>query len=634
MDMAKYRQLFLSEAGEHVAALMRLLVTLDDHPDDQDAIHTAFREAHSIKGMARTMGYMATADVAHALEDLLDGLRAGSAAGSATMDRMLGGADLLEQLLADLAAGREERDVTTFLAGDVVPAPVELELALEPPFPEREAPAIVPPAAAPLFEPVATAEMPLCHLLIRLEDTAEAPAARLLLLCRELARLGTLVNTQPALAELEHGAGERTLEAWLRTELSPSRLEELLAGFLDVARVRVNLGDEATANDTAARTVRVRTDLLDHFIRLAGEMITTRTMLEDARKHGHGEQLKEGLSRLSRQVTDLHYHVLQVRMMPLQAVTDRLPRLVRDLARRQGKKVQLTLTGEQVELDRAILDALADPLVHLVRNAVDHGIEHEGEIRVAAWREKDMVLIEVADNGRGIDPERVRARALEKGLLTAAQARAMAEVDLLHLICKPGFSTATAVTDTSGRGVGMDVVRAAVDRLGGTLHIASTRGEGSRIQLKLPLSVAILRVLLVVCDGRTLAIPITRVLRTLEVPQDQLRSSGRQLVLGLDEDIIPLLSLRKALKMPPAPMKGAVPVVLTELRGRRVGLVVDRLAGQQEVFVQQPPYPLDRVDGVTGSTILGDGRVILLVDFQALLAGMTPLASRKGKTDE
>lgn len=620
MDMAKYRQLFQSEAGEHLANLMRLLVALDDRPDDREAVHAAFREAHSLKGMARTMGYLATADVAHALEDLLDGIRDGGTADGPLLDRLLAGADLLEQLLADVAAGRDERDARAFLDGVADPLP-EVEVAVAEPTSDP---------AVSLFEPVAAAEMPLCHLLIRLEETAEAPAARLLLLSRELARLGTLVGTTPSVEELERGAGERVLEAWLRTELSPARLEELLAGFLDVARVRVNLGDDGASQEAAGRTVRVRTDLLDRFIRLTGELITTRTMLDDARKRSDGLQLKDGLSRLARQVTDLHYHVLQVRMMPLQGVTDRLPRLVRDLARRQGKKVQLTLRGEQVELDRAILEELADPLTHMVRNAVDHGIDHEGEVCVSAWREKDMVLIEVADDGCGIDPDDIRTRAVAKGLLSPAQARAMAEVDLLHLICTPGFSTAAAVTDTSGRGVGMDVVRAAVDRLGGTLHIHTAPGEGTRIQLKLPLSVAILRVLLVVCGSQTLAIPITRILRTLEVPREQLRSSGRQLVLGLEEDIIPLLSLRKALRLPAEPIKGPVPVVLTELRGRRLGLVVDRLAGQQEVFVQPPPYPLDRIEGLTGSAILGDGRVVLVVDIPSLLTGLSPLAVRKG----
>ncbi len=610
MDMAKYRALFLSESRDHLNNLVRQVVGLEQDPTNHDGIDAAFREAHSIKGMAASMGFQRTADLAHHLEDQMDRFRQGGSVPASGVDHLLEGVDLLEGLLDDIADEKPEREIKGYLAGE------------NPVVPEEE-------EASPTLPVSEEKEVPVCHLMLHLAPEAEAPSARLLLLARELQRLGELTKTEPGLEALERGEGEFRLEAWLRTELSPSRLEELLSSFIDVSHVRVNLGDTSTENrEEEARTVRVRTDLLDRFIRLTGELITNRTLLQDAQKNQDWLQVRDGLNQLSRMVTDLHYHVLQVRMMPLQAVTDRLPRIVRELARKQGKQIRLSLEGEELELDRGILEELADPLMHLLRNSVDHGIAQQGEIHLRAWREKDQALIEIADNGRGIDPEAVREKAIENGLLTAVQARNLRDIDLLSYICHPGFSTAGEVTETSGRGVGMDVVKTAVDRLGGVLHIESELGVGTRFVLKLPLSVAIVRVLLVECKGHLMAMPITRVLRTLELERDQLQSSGKQLMIPLEDELIPLLSLRKALQMPARPMNSPVPIVLAEIRGRKVGLVVDRLAGQQEVFVQPVPYPIQQLEGTSGCTILGDGRVVFLLDLQGLfLPASTPVVT-------
>jgi two-component system chemotaxis sensor kinase CheA len=384
--------------------------------------------------------------------------------------------------------------------------------------------------------------------------------------------------------------------------------------------------------DEGPRTVRVRTELLDRFINLTGELITSRYMLQGAARQGQLGEVKAGLNQLARLITDLHHHVLQVRMMPVDSITGRLPRVVRDLARKTGKEVALTIEGEEVELDRAILEELADPLVHMVRNAVDHGIEARGTISVRAWREKDLVLVEVADDGRGMDPGLIRRKIVEKGLLTPAQVKVLRDRDVLLWVCHPGFSTAAVVTETSGRGVGMDVVKSAVENLGGVLDIQSQPGKGTRMVLQLPLSVAIIQVLLVECAGHTVAIPITRVLRTLEVQRHEVRSSGRQLVITRDEELIPLLSLRKILGLPVGAHGAGIQMIVTELRGRQVGLVVDRLTGQREVFVQALNFPLNQMAGVTGATILGDGRIVFLLDPQTLLDTRSGNGRGKGES--
>jgi two-component system chemotaxis sensor kinase CheA len=638
MDMSKYRGMFLTETKEHLATMSRLILALEKNPADVEGIDALFREAHSVKGMAASMGYQSTAKLAHHLEDQLDGCRKSGSVSAPLTDQLLGGLDLLEGLLEDLAADRPERDVAAFLAA-AIPAVPAAAAAKKPASPAAARPVSRPalanpaplasaapaptPESAPAPAAVAADAGVVLRLTIELAVGVAAPAARALLILKALDRLGRRLDCEPSEAQIRQGQSAHRLKLRLQTSRTPLDVERGVAAMTDVARIEVTAEEtrEVTpiGRGEGGRTVRVRTDLLDRFINLTGELITSRYMLQTAAQQASWSDLRAQLEQHNRVIAELHHHVLQVRMMPLESITGRLPRLVRDLARRSGKEVELQIVGEGVELDRAILEQLADPLVHLVRNAVDHGIEQRGTVTVRAWREKDLAMVEVLDNGRGIDPEAIRRKAVERGLVSEAQARGMRERDLLMLICKPGFSTAAAITETSGRGVGMDVVKSAVEHLGGVLEIDGSPGRGTRMLLKLPLSVAIIKILLIECAGRTLGMPVTRVLRTLEVDRGEVQSSGRQLVLRLDQEAVPLLSLSKILGLPGAPFSGSVPIVLSEVRGRRVGLAVDRLLGQREVFVKALNYPLDRHAGATGATVLGDGRVVFIIDPQHLL---------------
>lgn len=634
MDMSKYRGMFLSETREHLAGMSRLILALEKHPADAEGIAALFREAHSVKGMAASMGYQATASLAHHLEDQLDGCRKRGTVPPAVIDRLLAGLDLLEGLLEDLAADRPEREVAAFLSAAPPAAPEEaanktrsVSAAARPVAPPARPPEPAKPAAT-----VAVAAVPgkteadaggVVRLTIELAVGAAAPAARALLILKALDQLGRRLDCEPDEARIRQGQSPHRLKLRLQTTRPVLEIERRVAALTDVARVELSPEEPPeqgpAGRGESGRTVRVRTDLLDRFINLTGELITSRYMLQSAAEQASWSDLRGQLEQHNRLIADLHHHVLQVRMMPLESITGRLPRLVRDLARRTGKEVELQIVGEGVELDRAILEELSDPLVHLVRNAIDHGIEKRGTVTVRAWREKDLAMVEVLDDGRGMDPEAIRRKALERGLVSEAQARGLRDRDLLMLVCKPGFSTAAAITETSGRGVGMDVVKSAVEHLGGVLEIDSTPGRGTRMLLKLPLSVAIIKILLIECSGRTLGMPVTRVLRTLEVDRGDIQSSGRQLVLRLDQEAVPLLSLSKILGLPGAPFAGSVPIVLSEVRGRRVGLAVDRLVGQREVFVKALNPPLDRQAGATGATVLGDGRVVFIIDPQHLL---------------
>ncbi|SDL79348.1 two-component system, chemotaxis family, sensor kinase CheA [Geoalkalibacter ferrihydriticus] len=606
MDMSRYRTLFFSEAREHLSAMGRLLVALEKNGEDPESIDALFREAHSVKGMAAAMGFERTAELSHVLEDMLDSLRQVGRLPADGVDRLLAGVDLLEGLVADLEAQRPERDISAFLKGN--------------------SRSDEPPPVAILPTPSTAEEVPLRDWLIHLElaPGTAAPAARLLLIYNRIAGLGRIASSTPDAEALRGGRGGSALKLQLRSRHEGPELEELLGRLGDFALLRVQrprpqARPPAQRQEEQGRTVRVRTELLDQFINLAGEMITGRHRLQAAHRGRDWQDLGNGIDGMARLVTDLHHHVLKVRMMPLGSITGHLPRLVRDLARKNGKDVAFSISGDDLELDRAILEELTDPLMHMLRNAVDHGIEKSGRVEVRAAREKDMALIEVIDDGRGMDPEALRNKAVSAGLLSASQARALRDADALQLVCRPGFSTAAAVTSISGRGVGMDVVKNKVETLGGSLEISSRLGAGTRMALRLPLSVAIIQVLLVECDGCSLGIPLTRVVRLLNLTRAQIQSSGRRLVTRLDDEMLPLLSLRKILHRPAGTPGKTLPVVVAEVHGRRIGLVVDGLAGQRQVFVKALAFPLNRMTGVTGASILGDGRLLFIIDPQLLL---------------
>jgi two-component system, chemotaxis family, sensor kinase CheA len=603
MDMSRYRALFFSEAREHLTSMARLLIDLEKNPEDRTAVDALFREAHSIKGMAASMGFERTAELSHALEDLLDNLRRTGRVESSCVDTLLAGVDLLAQLLTDLEAERPERDTAEFLA-TLGAAPV----------PEQPTPQAQPAAPVPS----------LVQITLTLVPDTPVPAARLFLIYKRIAAWGRIVASTPDGEALQQGRGRSSLSVQMESEQTPQALHQELCRFGEIADVRVEpyvaVRERAPVRrEDKARTVRVNTELLDRFINLAGEMITSRHQLQLAQRSSDWQQLRGGIDGMARLVTDLHHHVLKVRMMPLSTITANLPRLVRDVSRKNGKDIAFDMRGEEIELDRTILEELAEPLMHMLRNAIDHGIDKIGRIHLRAGREKDMAVIEVGDDGRGMDPEALRQKAQAKGLLTAAQAAQLPDREALYLICRPGFSTAAAVTSTSGRGVGMDVVKNAVEGLGGNLEIYSRAGQGTRFILRVPLSVAIIQVLMVECGGCRLGIPLTRVLRLLNLAPDQVRSSGKKLVVPFEGELLPLLSLRKILGRAQQPLQGTLSVVVTEVRGRRVGLVVDALAGQRETFVKTLEFPLNQVAGISGASVLGDGRILFVVDPQQLL---------------
>lgn len=583
---SEYFDLFLDEAHEHLVAMDRQLALLADDPADRESLAALFRAAHSIKGMAATLGLERLAGLAHGLEDSLDRFRRAATLPPEAVEQLGGGLELLEDMLAELADG----------AGGSEPAPAE---------PKNPA------------SPSSDGGM---RLAVDMPGAGESAWLRLV---NELMRLGTLLECRPAPERIAAGETPQRLEVRLRSGHDLDHIRQRCCSVHAAARCSP-LNAPQREQEAQSRhglgqsTVRVATGLLDRFVGLTGELITVRHRLQEAFAHGTREQLQEGFMQFDRLLGELRHQVLGARMMPLETITARLPRLVRELSRKAGKQVRLQLSGTDVRLDRTILETLVDPLVHLARNAVDHGIEQAGTLTIAAQRDKDRVVLEVADDGRGIDAAEVVRRACRDGLVTAEQAAAMGEAERLQLICRPGFTTAAQVTETSGRGVGMDVVRHAVEKLGGSLEITSRPGQGTRFRFVLPLTVAIVPVLLVRSAGHMVGLPLVWVNRILEVPRQECR--GGEGFVDLGNRRLPVCSLARLLGQPAADTPGARPVVICEAQGGEVGLAVEALAGQQEVFARPLSFPFDGIAGLNGVTVLGDGRVVFLLDPHALLA--------------
>jgi two-component system chemotaxis sensor kinase CheA len=374
--------------------------------------------------------------------------------------------------------------------------------------------------------------------------------------------------------------------------------------------------------------VRVRTETLDRFLSTVGEVILHSSQVRTS-AHADGQprsrELASTLDRMDRVVGELQRRALELRTTPLLRILEPLPRAAREVAERLGKKVEVVLRGAELELDRSILDRLGDPLVHLLRNAVDHGLEapdararagkpEAGRIEIEARRERDQIQIAVRDDGAGIDLDAVRARAVEKGLLPRDVAEDLPPDQVAGLIFHAGLTTAAAVSEISGRGVGMDAVRATTESLGGSVEVVTARGRGTTITLSVPITAAVQRVLLIGALAETVALPIARVERIVELPADAIEHSGRESFALIDDEPVPVLALAEHIALArPAAAASAI-LVLTDVRGARVALAVERIVGQQEIFVKPVPELLAGVRGLAGLTILGDGRPVFVLD--------------------
>ena len=645
MDLQRFHATFFEESREGLDAMEAGLLALEDGQHDPEVINSVFRAAHSIKGGAGTFGFDAIAALTHVLETLLDELRSGKRAleGNA-VDAMLGSVDVLRALLREVEHGQ---------AAD--PAAVK--------------------AVTDRLQAVLAGDAPAAVVAPKQEETPDAwqigfaPAPSLFMsgndplrIIRELETLGSL-HVEPRMARLPSFDQLDPLEAYLAWDLGlvgkvpRSRIEDTFAWVVDDCELDIrpaappSLAIEAApvtaaaSTETAAKapasaqqheaesSIRVSVDKVDALINLVGELVITQAMLKQVSgglDPVFAEQLFAGLDLLERNTRDLQEAVIGVRMLPVDAVFRRFPRLVRDLSGRLGKQVRLRTIGEGTELDKGLIEKIADPLVHLVRNSIDHGLEmpdvrreagkdETGTITLAASHQGGHIVIEVSDDGRGLNRDKILAKALERGLSVPDNPT---DAQVWDLIFQPGFSTADAVTDLSGRGVGMDVVRRNIQALGGEVQLESRTGAGTRVLIRLPLTLAILDGMTVSIAGETLILPLAYVLEALQPQPDDIRSmAGEGRVLRVRGEYLPILSLGQYYGYPHNPQADPL-VVVVEGDGQKIALEVDELIGQQQVVVKNIENNYRRISGVSGATILGDGRVALIVDIGGLVRSL------------
>jgi two-component system chemotaxis sensor kinase CheA len=375
--------------------------------------------------------------------------------------------------------------------------------------------------------------------------------------------------------------------------------------------------------------VRVETERLDKLINLVGELVISRTQVIEMVKGGEATDRMGAVDQLDRITTELQYAAMSLRMVPIKQVFDRFPRMVRDLAQSRGKEINLEIFGETTELDRSIVNQIGDPLVHLIRNSIDHGIEPKeeriakgkpgaGTIRLNARHEGSYILIEIMDDGKGLDVNRIRDKAVERNLLPEGT-KEISMGEAVNLLFQPGFSTAEIVTDLSGRGVGLDAVKAVVESLSGTISVESEPGKSTRTTIKLPLTLAIIKALLVKVDGETVAIPIQAVRENIQIESEQIKTVQQRPVIMLRNEVLPLYDLAQCLGFTPVDTSGPLPVIIVEVRGSKVGFIVEDLIGQQEIVIKSLSGIVGDIKGVAGATILGNGRIALIIDNSTLI---------------
>jgi len=485
---------------------------------------------------------------------------------------------------------------------------------------------------------------------LRIASTCQVPGVRAFLVHKRITNLGTLVDLRPALEELKAGripdgyiqlelettAGDTGIHAALRNvaEVEVISVKPAAAAPAPVAAAHAPAESARATPDASSRTVRVRTELLDYFLDTVGELMLATARLREVGKElpeNTRPALEEGVYRLHTLVKDLHDKVMTARMTPLSLITDRLPRAARDIARRTEREVDLIITGAEIELDRAILDELADPLLHLLRNCIDHGLESpeervaakkgpRGRVLVAVKRARDRVIVEIEDDGRGMDPAKLKAASVAKGLISVDTASRLSDREAFLLSCLPGVSTAKDITDISGRGVGMDAVKRVVENVGGTLEIDSEKGRGTRFTLRLPLTVAVVHLLLVEVGEEVFGLPIAKVVGATEADGAMLSRSRETALLPHGNTLLPVHSLDTLVGVPSAARQGARPFVVMDAESGRVALAVDRLLGQEEVVLKPLSRPLDLLPGLSGVTILGSGRPVFILDVPRLLS--------------
>ena len=684
METNQYMDMFLDESREHLQSLNDGLLSLENDPNEVSVVNEIFRNAHTLKGMSATMGFNKIAELTHEMEDVLDLIRNNQLKVTEDIiETIFKCLDSLQEMIENVGNGDPEDLVDV---SDLVAKLSSISKGTPPP---AAAPAAGGAAAAPaaggasggagsdlgiddidldVMKKAKDAGMNVFHVKVTLMESCVLKAARSVMVMHALDEIGDVIKSVPPAEDLEQEKFERSFDIVLATasdaeavtnavdtvsEIEDIGVEELdpdaLAKPAEPAPAAAAPAAAAAAPKKAAapakkegakaaapkkqhqsQSVRVDIEKLDTLMNLMGELVINKVRLEQIGQTHRMSDLMETLEQMDRVTGDLQNIVMKVRMVPVSAVFNRFPRMVRDVSKELGKEINLTIEGEETELDRTVIDEIGDPIMHLLRNSLDHGVESPdareakgkprvGEVGLIARHEGNNVVIMITDDGAGIDASKIRRKAVEKGMITQDEADRLDDADAVRLIFLPGFSTAEQITDISGRGVGMDVVRSKIEALSGHVDVETHIDEGSVFKIKLPLTLAIIQAMLVRVQEEMYAIPLTSIDSTVNIEPTDIQTIQNKEVIVLRGEIIPIVRMEEALQVPHVKDSEELFVVVVHAGEAKAGIVVDNLIGQQEIVIKTLGNLFAGLKLFGGATVLGDGRVALILDVATMI---------------
>ena len=696
MDVSQYLEIFIDETNEHLQNLSDCIMSLEKDPENMDTINEIFRAAHSLKGMAGTMGFKRMQHLTHDMENVFQEVRSGNMkVTSGLVDVLFQCLDAIDAYLDNVKESSDEgtedneaiiQELNDILAAETGSAPEEKAAPAEE---KKEEPA----AQNGYEKKYQNAELSekekdaiksaeergtnVYGITVYIQEECLLKAARAFLVFKAVEDYGDILVYYPSSQDIEDEKFENDFSFFLETEAPLEKIIEVSKTVSEIAEV---VGEKVTYSDLVAaaekketaeaqtapapaekaapaptqqkakaapakkqnggkpvtnRTVRVDIEKLDALMNQVSELIIAKNSLVSI-SSTEGSSLQsqtfhEQIEYLERITTNLHESVMKVRMVPIESVVNKFPRMIRDLSKKLNKEMELVMTGEDTELDRTVVDQIGDPLQHLLRNSADHGLENadvrakrgkpeKGTICLNAFQEGNNVIIEVSDDGNGIDTERVKAKAIERGLVTPEQAEALSQKEIIDFLFMPSFSMAKQITDISGRGVGLDVVKSNIEALGGDVEVKSVLGEGTKFIVRLPLTLAIIQALMVEVHDEKYAIALGSIQTIEDIPVSEIKYVQAKEVIHIRGSVIPLIRLEKILDMEPSEEeKESLTVVIVKKGEKFAGLVVDNLMGQQEIVIKSIGKYINNNKIISGATILGDGEVALILDANALM---------------
>lgn len=673
METTQYLDIFIDESMEHLDVLYQQLLALEKDPKEKQIIEEIFRAAHTLKGMAATMEFDDLAGLTHKLENIFDGIRDDKIAVQPdTMDTLFHTVDHLNAMVEDIANGGDgKRDVTAVIDQLDRIEKGETDLQENNTSVESEKKDELSTLELDEFQLTILSEsqergFSNYEIEVRLREDCLLKGARVYMIFELIEKLGEVIHSNPSVNDLEEEKFDFTFTLMFVTKEDKEELQAKIMKVSEVEEVMItpfSVTDYKKSQDkkmdqkkeekksevtkvsktkkskiatkagkaTPTKTIRVNIERLDILMNLFEELVIDRGRLEQISSDLNHYELHETVERMSRISSDLQNIILTMRMVPIDTVFNRFPRMIRQLARDLDKEVEIEIIGAETELDRTVIDEIGDPLVHLIRNAMDHGIEtpterdqlgkpRQGKITLEAYHSGNHVFVEISDDGAGINKEKVKNKAIAKGVVTESEAEVLTDHQIYELILASGFSTNEEISDVSGRGVGLDVVKNTIESLGGSISIDAVPGEGSTFSIQLPLTLSIISVLLVELEKEKYAIPLSSIIETAILRKDEIYSAHHNKVIDFRGQVIPLTFLDKIFDVPKKNEEGEfVSVVIVRKGNKLAGLVVDSFIGQQEVVLKSLGNYLTNVFAISGATILGDGEVALIIDSNALV---------------